>query len=141
ARVVRAVAKGVVEELAHSESWLLGRAIMSFHALNRDRTDTVGIALHEQYESSIASWAELFEALALALGYGARPWTMCSLKEVCVVVARCADVLSEGVVARSRMMGETPSYRATIANDQVQDWDLLGLGAWCVVDFLMEPSS
>jgi hypothetical protein len=141
ARVVRAIAQETADEFTHSQPWLVGRAIMSFHALNRDRADSVERALHQEYEASIARWSELFEVLALALGYRPRPWTLCSLKEVCVIVARCADALSEGVVARSRMMGETSSYRATIAGNDAEVWNLLGIGTWCIVDFLMEPAA
>ncbi|MFW2381258.1 MAG: hypothetical protein ACN4GZ_05820 [Acidimicrobiales bacterium] len=138
-RVVRAAAVATVEELERSEEWLLGRAIMSFHALNRTRTDIVGDALHQEYEAGIANWAGLFEAFALALGYQPRTWTGRSLSEVCEIAARCTDVLTDGVIARARMLNETATYPVSMAGDQSADWNLLGIGAWCVIDFLLEP--
>ncbi len=140
-KVVRAAAAASVEELTRSSQWLLGRAIMSLHGLNRSRTETVGQALHQGYEHGIASWAELFEAFALAVGYRPRPWTNCSLTQACEIAARCADVLVDGVIARSRMLGETPTYRLSVGQEEPEDWNILGIGTWCVVDFLMEPGS
>ncbi len=139
AEVVRAATMATAEELARSGEWRLGRAIMAFHALNRTRSETVGESLHQEYEAGIASWAKLMESLALTLGYRPRPWTKCSLEEVCVTAARCADVLSDGVVARARMLGEASNYRVSIDDHEPQDWNILGIGTWCVIDFLTEP--
>jgi hypothetical protein len=140
ARIVRAATIATAEELNQSPTWLVGRAVMAFHALDPGRSETVGTALHHEYEAGISGWAKLFEGLALTLGYRPRAWTKCSLEEICIVAARFADVLSDGVVARARMLGEEPVFRVSIAGDKPQDWNLLGIGTWCVIDSLMEPS-
>ncbi|NNE96348.1 MAG: hypothetical protein HKN24_10000 [Acidimicrobiales bacterium] len=139
ARAIRDGSFANVEALMASPSWLLGRAIMSFHALSSNRSDRVSEALRSEYEASLSSWTNLFEATAVGLGLRAKPWTRCTLAQVCRIAAQFADVLSDGVVARSRMLGETQIYSVEIAGDERAEWNILGLGAWCVIDHLMEP--
>jgi len=112
---------------------------MAFHALNRNRKSDIGNALHDIYEEDIAGWANRFELVAAMIGYEARPWTGCTIGELSVIVARCVDVLSEGVIGRTRVQGAVSSYEITTDGEKDR-WSLLAIGVWCVVDFLAEPN-
>lgn len=139
ARSIRVGAAETLDVTIASTPWMLAQAVMAFHALNSDRRPIIGEALHETYENDIKAWASVFKSIAEVLDYQAHDWTQLSLDEACVMAARCVDVIADGVVARTRMMGETSTYRLDIAGDGPKDWNLLAIGCWCVVDFLASP--
>ncbi len=140
ARSIRVGAADTLAVTTGSTPWMLSQAVMAFHALNSDRSDVIGDALHQTYEHDINAWSTMFKTIAEVLDYEPHAWTGLTLDQACVIAARCVDVIADGVVARTRMMGETSTYRLAIAEDEPQEWNLLAIGCWCVVDFLAGPA-
>ena len=81
-----------------------------------------------------------FQLFAAIFNYTAQPWTELPHDDACEVVARCFDAFTEGVAGRTRMDDMAPHWTLDVNGDGLAEWELLGIGLWCIIHFLFEPA-
>ncbi len=131
----------MVSDTRQSSRWNLSKGIMAFHALNPHRHPQIGAALDRAYKADLEAWAVMFESMAAATNYVPQAWTGRSVSELCAILASCADVLFEGVLARARRLGRVSTYDLSIEGGEPEEWNLFGVGIWCLVEFVAEPAA
>ena len=138
--LTRVHAAAAVEEMIASPGWLISTGVAAFHGMNPAKPEVITKALHEAYEKDLAEWVTFFQLFAAIFNYTAQPWTELPHDDACEVVARCFDAFTEGVAARTRMDDLAPHWTLDVNGNGLAEWELLGIGLWCIIHFLFEPA-
>ncbi|NNF55988.1 MAG: hypothetical protein HKN03_16300 [Acidimicrobiales bacterium] len=138
--LTRVHAAAAVQEMITSPGWLMSTGVAAFHGMNPAPPEGITRALHEAYEKDLVEWVAFFQLFAAVFNYTALPWTELPHDDACEVVARCFDAFTGGVAGRTRMDNDGPTWRLDLNGDGAAEWELLGIGLWCIIHFLFEPA-
>ncbi len=139
--IVRRQGPPTIAGMIASSDWRVAGAIAAFHGTNPQRPDRITNALHQSSAKNIEEWTHFYALFAEVFGYRAQRWTQQSTESACGLLARCAVALVAGVAGRTRLTETPPSFTLTIGQGDAAEWDLTGIGNWCLIHFLLEPTN